>query len=91
MCAYADLELQWLLLSFGETDNITFICNHSIHSSTFPNKWKEAKVSPLYKNGPQDDVNNYRLISILPVLSKVIEKHGHDCLYGYIHENNLLH
>ena len=38
-------------------------------------------MSPLYKNGPQDDVNNYRPISILPVLSKVIEKH----------ENNLLH
>ena len=41
------------------TDDITFICNHSINSSTFPNKWKEAKVSPLYKNSPQDDGNNY--------------------------------
>ena len=72
-------------------DDITFICNHSINSSTFPYKWKEAKVSPLYKNGPQDDVNNYRPISILPVLSKVIETHVHDCLYGYLHEDNLLH
>ena len=28
-------------------DDIAFICNHSISNSTFPNKWKTAKVSPL--------------------------------------------
>ena len=33
-------------------DEITFICNHSISNSFFPSKWKEAKVAPLYKNGP---------------------------------------
>ena len=72
-------------------DDITYICNHSINSSTFPSKWKEAKVSPLHKNGPHDDVNNYRPISILPVLSKVLEKHVHDCLSAYLNEHNLLH
>ena len=72
-------------------DDITFICNHSINNSIFPNKWKEAKVSPLYKNGSHDDVNNYRPISILPILSKVLEKHVHDCLSNFLHENNLLH
>ena len=54
-------------------DEITFICNHSISNSFFPSKWKEAKVAPLYKNGPPEEVNNYRPISILPVLSKVLE------------------
>ena len=72
-------------------DDITYICNHSINKGTFPSKWKEAKVSPLHKNGPHDDVNNYRPISILPVLSKVLEKHVHDCLSSYLHEHNLLH
>lgn len=72
-------------------DDITYICNHSIKNSTFPCKWKEAKVSPLHKNGPHDDVNNYRPISILPVLSKVLEKHVHDCLSAYLSEYNLLH
>ena len=61
------------------------------HKSTFPRKWKEAKVSPLHKNGPHDDVNNYRPISILPVLSKVLEKYVHDCLSVYLDENNSLH
>lgn len=30
-------------------DVITYICNHSIETSNFPRKWKEAKVSPLHK------------------------------------------
>ena len=52
---------------------ITYICNKSISTSSFPNKWKEAKVSPLHKQGPSDDINNYRPISILPVLSKILK------------------
>ena len=31
------------------TDEITFICNHSISNSVFPIKWKEAKVTPYIK------------------------------------------
>ena len=54
-------------------EEVTFICNHSITNSVFPNKWKEAKVTPLYKNGPHEEVNNYWPISILPILSKVLE------------------
>ena len=55
-------------------EEITFTCNNSIRSSCFPDQWKEAKVSPLYKNGSLEEINNYRLISVLPVLSKVLEK-----------------
>ena len=61
-------------------DEITFIYNHSITNSVFPNKWKEAKVAPLHKNCPLEEINNYRPISILPVLSKVLEKHVHESL-----------
>ena len=71
--------------------DITFICNHSIKNSVFPSKWKEAKVVPLHKNGPQEEVNNYRPISILPVMSKILEKHVHDSLFSFLHEFDLLH
>ncbi|MEW8544961.1 MAG: reverse transcriptase family protein, partial [Candidatus Thiodiazotropha sp.] len=71
--------------------DITFICNYSISNSSFPDKWKEAKVSPLHKNGPHDEINNYRPISILPILSKVLEQHVSDSLTSYLNENNLLH
>ena len=72
-------------------DEITFICNQSIAKSVFPSKWKEAKVTPLFKSGPHEEVNNYRPISILPVLSKVLEKHVHESLYDYLKSFDLLH
>ena len=72
-------------------NEVTFICNHSINNSVFPNKWKEAKVTPLHKNGPLEEVNNFRPISILPVMSKVLEKHVHDSLSEFLQEFNLLH
>ena len=68
-----------------------YICNQSIPNSTFPDKWKEGKVRPLYKNGPKDDTNNYRPISILPVISKLLEKHVHDSLMTYLTSHKLLH
>ena len=70
---------------------ITYICNHSITNSVFPSKWKEAKVTPLHKNGPHEEINNYRPISVLPVLSKVLEKHVHESLSEYLHQHKLLH
>jgi hypothetical protein len=54
---------------------VSFMINHSLNTSTFPSVWKEAKVKPLFKKGSSADVNNYRPISILPTLSKLIEKH----------------
>ena len=57
-----------------KTPSLTFIVNKSIISGEFPSSWKEAKVKPLFKSGAKDDVNNYRPISILPTLSKLIEK-----------------
>ena len=70
---------------------LTFICNQSIINSIFPEKWKEGKVTPLYKNGPKDDANNYKPISVLPVSSKLLEKHVHDSLMVYLSSNSLLH
>ena len=73
------------------TNEITYICNHSITMSVFPSKWKEAKVAPLHKSGTHEELNNYRPISILPVLSKVLEKHVHKSLSEFLHEHSLLH
>ena len=54
--------------------SLLFIVNKSKASGKFPSVWKEAKVTPLYKAGSKEAVNNYRPISILPTLSKLIEK-----------------
>ena len=73
------------------SESITYICNKSIQNSEIPSKWKEGKVTPLFKNGTKEDVNNYRPISILPVLSKIIEKHVHDSLIEFLNTFELLH
>ena len=53
---------------------INYLDNKSLLSCIFPQPWKEAKVSPVFKSGCRDDINNDRPISILPALSKFIEK-----------------
>lgn len=55
------------------TRSLTFIINLSITTGVFPNAWKIAKVSPIFKEDVKTDPNNYRPISVLPVVSKLIE------------------
>ena len=71
--------------------SIAKLINHSFNTASFPQRWKTAKVSPLFKGGDSEDLNNYRPISVLPVLSKVIERHVHDSLSRYLCENNLIY
>ena len=52
----------------------TAICNASFDEGIFPEKNKLAKVIPSHKKGPNNDVNNYRPISLLSVFSKILEK-----------------
>ena len=43
-------------------------------SLAFPDQLKEARVTPLFKDGFVDDLNNYRSFSVLPTISKLFEK-----------------
>ena len=72
-------------------DSLTYICNLSIKTGAFPMKWKEAKVKPLHKGGSPKDLNNFRPISILPVLSKLFEKHAFESLMNYLEKYKLLY
>lgn len=49
------------------------IFNLSFQEGVFPKIWKVAKVVPIFKGGDNQLVSNYRPISILPVLAKVLE------------------
>ena len=57
---------------------ISQLCNLSVLLSSFPNDCKIAKVIPLYKKGSKTDPKNYRPISLLPLLFKIVEKVIHD-------------
>jgi len=59
-------------------------------ASRFPKECKMAKVKPLYKKGSRTDPLNYRPISLLPLLSKVIERIVLDQLNIYLETNDIL-
>jgi len=63
------------------------LINICIAHGTFPTAWKEAKVTLIHKQNSKSDKNNYRPISVLPVLSKIFERHLHNSLS----DSNLLY
>ena len=71
-------------------DRVTHLVNLSIKSGTVPSEWKQAKVVPLFNSGNKDDLDNYRPISILPILSKILEKAVFHQLHSYRSKNSLL-
>ena len=54
------------------TPSLTFIINLSTSSCIFPDDWKIVKVTALFKEGSKSDPNNYRPISVLLIVSKLI-------------------
>ena len=70
---------------------ISDLCNLSITSEKFPDTCKVAKLKPLYKKGSVTEPCNYRPISLLPLISKVIEKVIHDQTSTFLNSKNLLY
>ena len=52
---------------------------------------KTAKVIPIFKSKAKYDLSNYRPISILPTISKILEKVVHKRLYQFINKSNILY
>ena len=69
---------------------LTELFNLSLKSGEYPDDWKLAKVSPVFKAGERNDPNNYRPTSILSTISRVFEKLVYEQIYNYLTKNNLL-
>ena len=70
---------------------ITQIYNLSIKCSLFSKDCKVVKVKPLYKKGTKTDPKDLRTISLLSVVSSIMEKLMHDETMNYLTENNTLY
>ena len=70
---------------------LTFLLNLSITTGVFPSCLKVSKVTPLFKSGSKSDKNNYRPISVLPVLSSIFERHVKNCLVGFLETYDLIY
>ena len=69
---------------------LTIIINQSLYTGIFPEKLKIAKVTPLFKHGEKNLMENYRPISLLASISKIFERVVFNQIYQYFVENNLL-
>ena len=70
---------------------LTEIINKILQFGHFPTQWKIARVVPIHKTGKTTtDPENYRPISLLPVLSKVAESAIHSRIRNHLQDNNII-
>ena len=79
-----------ILKEIGDTllTPLNFIFNQSVETGVLPCDMKIADISPLFKNGSRFVVNNYRPISLLPTISKLLEKNMYQRIYNFLDDNN---
>ena len=69
---------------------LKLIFENILNSSIYPEVWKLANVTPIYKKGDKQSIVNYRPISLLPICGKIFEKIMFNNLYSYLNVNNLI-
>ena len=67
------------------------IFNLSLWEDTFPDMMKIADVTPLHKNGDVHVVDNYRPISLLMTISKILEKLVYIRVYTFLNKTNQIY
>ena len=70
---------------------ISDLINLSISLSSVPDSCKVAKLKPLFKKGSKLKPTNFRPISLLPLIWKVLEKVVHDQTQTFLTENSILY
>ena len=71
---------------------VTHIINTSLTTLTFPESWKQSKTVPLYKgSGELSCPSSWRPVSLLPILSKCLERCVHNQIVTYMDNNKFLH
>ena len=66
------------------TPSLTTLFNLSLKKGTFPADWKLARIVPVPKSTELSSPTGYRPISILSILSKLIEQHVHRVLFEHL-------
>ena len=87
---YDDISFNVVKNCFGVLHKpLLHIFNLPLQTGIFPDKLKIARVTPLFKEGENYELGNYRSISVLPCFSKILEKVMYNRLYKYL--NSILY
>ena len=65
--------------------------NNSLAMELVPNMAKLAQIILIYKAKDTKDISNYRPISLLPVISKILEKVVHKNVYIFLEKNKVVY
>ena len=73
--------------AYSIASSLTNLFNQSLTTGTYPSEWKHARIVPVPKSdSPSASVSGYRPISILPIVSKVLERHVKDIIDKFLTE-----
>ena len=79
------------LAAEGISQSLTSLFNSSLESGQIPLEWKAANVTPVPKGGDSEFIENFRPVSVLPVVVNMFEKLVHQQLFAYLLEHDILH
>ena len=80
--------LKMCALEHSETLPKLFNC--SLSQAKVPITWKEANVTPVFKKDDPSNYENYRPISLLSTIGKVLERVIHKHTYNFFIANNVI-
>ena len=79
-------ETHYIFLS-----ELTDILNNCLENSVFPDMLKESLITPIFKSGVRKKLTNYRPISILSIISKILEKYIFNQINIFLNHSNILY
>ena len=87
----SDIPTKFLkLIKFEISQQLSILLNECIKQGVYPDILKIARIVPVHKGGNSQLVNNFRPISILPVLNKIFEKLIYNRLLSFFNDCNIL-
>lgn len=88
---YFDLNLE-IILSVSDylQDPLLLLFNNCVAHGIFPDCFKVSKIIPIFKKGDKQSVENYRPISIIPVVAKIFEKLVKKRLIDYLESYKII-
>ena len=69
---------------------LKIIFNQCLQTGRFPNDWKKGNVIPVFKKGDKQILKNCRLISLVPVCDKILEKLILNKAFKFFTESDLI-
>lgn len=88
---YDDISTKILkVVAHSVSAPISHIINLSLSTGIFPKALKVSIIKPLHKKQSKESMENYRPISLIPVISKIFERYIYKLINNYLEANKLL-